>query len=157
MEQTENCLIVAVDRGLVQFVQLLLEAGAEVNISNENHQSPIHVSLKNGQHEMLDLLLRFGADVNTKDGKGRTVLHNVINDWYSWTGEDESINREANETHWPYFERLIQHPAMDVNVQDENGDTPLDLAVHKGLKNVAEKLLQKGAEINQPVVEILAV
>lgn len=38
----------------------------------------------------------------------------------------------------------------DINITDENGDTPLALAILAGFDNIAELLLQKGANANAP-------
>lgn len=74
-------------------------------------------------------------------------MHKVIEDWLIWDGESR----------WPYLDRLLSHPAVDVNAEDFDGVTPLDLAVRLGLKDVAEKLLQAGALIHEPIAQPMKV
>lgn len=122
-------------------MELLLDAGAEVNDFNPVRKvSSIHLAMKNNRPESLELLLRFGANVNQRDGEGRTALHILIGQW----------NKNEN-VRWSYFDLLISHPAIDVNAQDNNEVTPLELAVQKNLQPVVKKLLQAGAVVNQHV------
>lgn len=124
-------------------MELLLDAGAEVNDFNPVRKlSSIHLAMRNNRPESLELLLRFGANVNQREGEGRTPLHILVAQW----------NKSGFEDHrWSYFDLLISHPAIDINAQDNNEATPLELAVHKNLQPVVKKLLQAGAVVNQYV------
>jgi len=44
--------------------------------------------------------------------------------------------------------RELLEPKVDINTQDENGDTALTLAIHMGYKPMVELLLDKGANPN---------
>ncbi len=144
--------MLSIQKGLVRFVQLLLEAGAEVNDSNPIRKvSSIHLAIKNGnQPDILDLLLRFGGNVNLREGHGRTALHVLLTQWIKEDQDEGSLR-------WPFFNLLISEPAIDVNAEDKDGTTPLELAVRKGLTKVVNKLLQAGAVVNQHVREAMEV
>ncbi|XP_057381320.1 transient receptor potential cation channel protein painless-like [Daphnia carinata] len=138
-----TCLQLAIQRGLLAFEELLLDAGAEVNDFNQLRKvSSIHLAMRNNRPESLELLLRFGANVNQRDGEGRTPLHILIGQWNKAGFE---------EFRWLYYDLLLSHPAIDINVQDNGEATPLELAVHKNLHPVVKKLFQAGAVINQHV------
>ena len=130
----------AIKRGLLAFVELLLDAGAEVNDFNAtNKVSSIHLAIGNNRPESLELLLRFGANVNQREGEGRTPLHTLISKWN---------NKGYEEFRWTYFDLLLSQPAIDINIQDNGENIPLELAVYKNLQQVAKKLLQAGAVVN---------
>ena len=126
-------------------MELLLDAGAEVNDFNPVRKlSSIHLSIRNNRPESLELLLRFGANVNQREGEGRTALHILVGQWNGKSGL-------ADDQKWSYFDQLISHPAVDVNAQDNNEVTPLELAVQKDCHPLVKKLLQSGAVVNQYV------
>lgn len=146
----------AVQRGLAGFVQLLLEAGADVNDSTRlRKDASIHLAVKKSgvnRPEILDLLLRFGVDVNLREGHLRTALHVLLAQWKA-NGKDGQVD----ESRWPYFDMLLSHPAVNVNAKDKEGCTPLELAVRNKLTPVVNKLIQAGAVVNQHVRQAMEV
>ncbi|KAK2715458.1 hypothetical protein QYM36_010169 [Artemia franciscana] len=67
---------------------------------------------------------------------GRTPLHELITEWKE---EEKSFSRCFNE--------LVNHPKIDINIEDDDEATPLELAVERGLENIAKKLLNLGATV----------
>ena len=45
-------------------VKLLLENGADVNVRDDDGNTPLTNALSNGDKEMMKLLLKYGADIN---------------------------------------------------------------------------------------------
>ncbi|MGB3768636.1 MAG: ankyrin repeat domain-containing protein, partial [Phormidesmis sp.] len=86
-------------------LQLLLDAGADVNARNQVGQTALHKQRFN--FEMTGLLLAAGADVSIQDNQGRTPLFDV----------NDKVAAQ-----------LIAAGA-DVNIQDSLGRTPLHQAV----------------------------
>ena len=68
-------LHLATRRGHIQCVEVLLENGADANVSNGLRQRPIHEAAIMGNVEMIKTLCRLGADPLVVDGYGRTALH----------------------------------------------------------------------------------
>jgi ankyrin repeat protein len=58
-------------------VKVLLEQGANINLTDKNGQNALHIALQNSEVNMriIKLLIDKGIDVETKDKKGRTPLH----------------------------------------------------------------------------------
>ena len=56
----------------VDMVRLLLELGADPNVCNNDHKTPLHETSFYGLLEAARLLLSHGAKVDEKDGEGRT-------------------------------------------------------------------------------------
>jgi ankyrin repeat protein len=59
----------------LDLTKLLLEAGAEVNISQQSGVTPLHSAAEHGNIEMLILLLEAGAEVSAKMEDGRAPSH----------------------------------------------------------------------------------
>ena len=55
-----------------QVVRLLLEAGADINATNEADFRAIHGAAFLGANELIELLVDEGADINVRDFRGRT-------------------------------------------------------------------------------------
>ncbi|KAF8258829.1 ankyrin repeat-containing domain protein [Lactarius quietus] len=57
---------------IVDMVRRILEHGADPNIPQRDHSTPLHQASSHGWLEVARLLLSHGAKVDGKDGKGRT-------------------------------------------------------------------------------------
>jgi len=58
-------------------VQLLLERGADPNISNRRGETPLHAACTNGTTAIIKALLDKGARWSLGDNRGMTVLHSA--------------------------------------------------------------------------------
>ena len=92
-------------------IQLLLEAGADVNARNTYGQSAMHMAAAQGFADILDLLINNGGDIGAKTNTGWTPLHEAC-----WHGRVEVA-------------RKLLEAGADVNMRDEDGNTPLDQAL----------------------------
>ncbi|KAN0139166.1 Ankyrin repeat-containing domain protein [Lactarius tabidus] len=76
-------------------VQRLLEHGADPNICNKDHKTPLHKASSGGLLEAARLLLSYGAKVDQKDNKGRTPFQ-----------------RAASKGHDQMTKLLVEHGAV---------------------------------------------
>jgi hypothetical protein len=67
-----SLLICAVQSNCFQIVNYLLNAGASVNITNNNKNTPLHFALTFRNFEIADMLIRQGADENIQNKYGIT-------------------------------------------------------------------------------------
>ena len=70
-----TALHIAVDLGHYDTVQVLLDANADPNIGDHNHETPLHIATKKADKVMVRMLLSKGADPSIPDRKGNAALH----------------------------------------------------------------------------------
>lgn len=154
----------SVVKGNVRKVKKFIENGADVNVTDQKGQTPLHqiagggfIQLKSknlfrrlrgcriaaGYHvapdiclEIANLLIDNGADIHVKDYRGRTPLHE--------TGR--SKNSEVA--------KFLIASGADVNAKDDFGQTPLlyaldtDMLCPFGGMEVLKLLIENGADVN---------
>ena len=59
---------------VVEVVRRLLEHGADTNIPDDSHSTPLHQASSSGWLKIVRLLLSYEAKVDEKDGQGSTSL-----------------------------------------------------------------------------------
>ena len=70
-----STLIEASRLGYLEVVQSLIGRGADVNKSNNNDATPLHMASYDGHLEVVRALLAAGADVNRSNNRGDTPLY----------------------------------------------------------------------------------
>lgn len=123
----------AATKGNSEIVQLLLDAGADINVLTRFHpkKQAVHLAAANGHLQVLNILFDEGADVNAISSRGATALHEAV------VSNSDDVARY-----------LIQMGA-DVNLASEDkGYTPLHQAVRLNFPEMASLLLDSGADPN---------
>lgn len=153
----------AVTSGRVGILQVLIYGGASVNIvfteeeNDSDERTAMHWVAKNGLwhneskgcfNDMVRMLVTAGANLDAIDYKGRTPLHEfALNGSRAVTPtleyEDDITNKCPA---WVYalVLRFIVAAGADLNVQDDDGMTPLHLAVSRRETVMIEILLRNG-------------
>ena len=115
----------------VEAVQVLLEAGANVNVRNKRGLSTLVYASGLGHTATVQALLAAGADVNAPSGK----------DKYTALMSASGLGRTATV-------QVLLQAGADVNAQHGGGGTALMIATEKGHMATVQALLQAGADVN---------
>jgi ankyrin repeat protein len=107
-------------------LSVLLEAGADVHITDNEGNYPIHIAFENEHLLYIQKLLPL-YDINLKNGNGNTFLY------------------LAFDVHSYIWEHILRSGA-DPNLANNNGEVPLHRAVQKRNLKQVELLLNAGAD-----------
>ena len=122
--------------GSVEIVELLLDAGADIEADEINCYGgkPLHWA---SEHEpaTVELLLKRGADVNARNAK-------TDSDSYGFT---PLIMNASQQNDCAEVTELLLGAGADVNVRDAQGKTALVHALEGGCKRIPEVLRRYGA------------
>lgn len=123
-------LMAAVKLGCVEKVALLLENGADPNLKDIDGATCLHFAASLGLETITALLLRNGAFLNCRDEWDECALHWAV--------------REGGESAARIVKLLAEHGAI-LDIGNDDGETPLDLAVETGDDRMVQTLLSLGA------------
>jgi ankyrin repeat protein len=122
--------------GRLQSARMLIEHNADIHIQVEEGMSPLHVAaihwIKRDQDDIMEVLLDHGANPNARDDNNATPLH-----YSSWW---KSFDLETVEG-----TRLLLKYGAIIDAEDNDGKTPLQLALDHGHNDMATCLKEHGA------------
>ncbi|XP_063901840.1 uncharacterized protein LOC135121443 [Zophobas morio] len=133
-QENENALHCALEswKDNRDVIKLLIEKGIDVNVQNRDGMTALQLACLNGDYREAEILLNSGASINLADNDNENALHYASDSW-----ED---NRHVI--------RLLIEKGIDVNAQNGNGTTALQLACQERDYEIVEMLLNAGASIN---------
>ena len=129
-EGGNSWLHIAVREQNAKFVQYLVSRGADVNLRNNNNDTPLQLAVFYNNVEILMALVPNGADLNVKDFLGKTPLHDTV-----------------GRGHFENAKYLISQGA-EINTADIRGRSPLHHAVLDGNIEISNYLILKGARVD---------
>lgn len=123
--------------GKLSIIQLLLSVCPEdVDLMNNEGQTPLHIAASEGHIELIPELLRNGSNALLQDADGRTALHLAV-----LKGHHDIVRLLLNDT---------QGQAM-VRVPDNAGRTSLHQAVMQESGQLVRLMLERGADPRAPL------
>uniref|UniRef100_A0A3P9DUZ6 Poly [ADP-ribose] polymerase n=1 Tax=Maylandia zebra TaxID=106582 RepID=A0A3P9DUZ6_9CICH len=134
-----------------EVAELLVLHGAVVNVADLWKFTPLHEAAAKGKYDICKLLLQHGADPTRKNRDGNTPLDLVKDadtDIQDLLRGDAALLDAAKKGCLARVKKLCTQD--NVNCRDQHGrhSTPLHLAAGYNNLEVAEYLLQHGAEVN---------
>ena len=162
-------LISATVHNHLECIQLLLKAGADVNLAKKR-RTALGTAAEQGHHKCVELLIELGANVNFADQTIRPALMCAIhvkstsaqikcieiliksgadvNTIYSNPYWQLTPLEEAADNSTPEVASLLIEAGADVNMGTMSG-FPLYLATQRGSIKMAKVLTDAGADVNQ--------
>ena len=128
-------LIMAAQKDDYHAMQVLLEAGADPNMTNLNGETPLIAAIRTScYHDVLHLLLENGAEPNKRTKYGDTPLH-----FAAWNINYVSIS----------LVKVLIQAGADPNIANILGRTPLHGAARHGRIEVVKLMMDSGADKNK--------
>ncbi|XP_028322936.1 receptor-interacting serine/threonine-protein kinase 4 [Gouania willdenowi] len=150
-------LHLASQRGHYRVARILIELGANVHLTSAGSNTPLHVAAETGHTSTSRLLIKHKADIHSQNTHGLTPLHLASQRGHLATvkmlieeGADPYRSNTALRTpchmaaeggHCEVLKELLLHCPDGSNLLDEQGLSPLHLAVKGGYSNVITMLL----------------
>ena len=148
-------------------IKLLLEYGANPNLTSLTYGAPLEITARFPKKErniLLNMLLNNGGDINLKFHDGNSFLHKVImsrdHDLITYLcdkGVDVDATCKLGETaifklassfdNYQSIITLLLARGANPNIMALNGDLALSKAIQQGHISVAELLMEYGAKI----------
>lgn len=160
--------IAAIDNNC-EIVELLTSHGANINIQNFYRETPLHVAAAiKYSEETIKCLLKHRASVNIQDNNGQTPLHaaviknNEIATYLLTSTHRADVNIQDNNHNIPIYyaiaggnkniTKILLCHYPNINAQcidyDNTNNTILHIAAIFGKTDIADILLDNGADIN---------
>jgi ankyrin repeat protein len=115
-----SCCHFAVNRRRSKSLRWLIEAGANVDIANDDTLTPLHEACQNGDLDFTLLLLAACADVHVRTGIGNTPLHFVARG--QWSAAEITLNLAL----------MLLAAGADLDATNDEGVTAREILLGRG-------------------------
>jgi ankyrin repeat protein len=129
-----TALMVAAQGGHIGTVKMLVEAGAVVDIADDEDMTPLLNAIKGNYGALATYLVEYGANPNDVYIDDKKKKHNLLMD---------AILVSNNE-----FAILLIDKGANVDYADEEGVSVATQAAYMGLNKIVKHLITKGANIS---------
>lgn len=138
--------------GKLEEIEKFINKEGDVNLKNEDGQTLLHTAIWNGHFEIAKYLINKGADVNAKTKTGSTPLKYAAKAGLyevAW----KPFTNDAGGGYVQYagqleMVKLLVSKGAEIDAVDEDNSTPLISAVDNGYLEIAQYLVNQGADVN---------
>jgi len=145
-------------------IEILLKEGADINTKDHNGQTMLIQTVKNGYVDITETLIQLGADVKLRNDEGESLIFTAAKQGHmklipilvkagapineSGPGGDSPIHICCAETKKFEMLKLLAVKGLDLHGQNEEGNTPLHVAVQVGNQEAIKFLLGRGCPLD---------
>ena len=154
-QRGDTALIMAIERASIgsveNFVALLLaNKDIEVNQQNQEGDTALMIAVGREYENVVNRLLKDkDIDVNQQNQNGDTALILAVPVQTEPQSHGDEYRAQKEKQTLSIINQLLEVKDIDVNVQDQDGNTALMVAAEDGQLNVVEMLLEeKGINVN---------
>jgi len=152
----ETALCRACENGHKEVAELLIARGVDVNAKPAGGDTPLHYVVRSGKggNDIIELLIAKGADVNVKNNAGQTPVDvaakrrrkELVKLLIERGGAVSTIHVAAFVGDLGKVKSLME-AGTDADAKDQDGSTPLVMAVLGGHVDVVKFLVEEGADV----------
>lgn len=155
-----NLLTIA-GTGNAAFLDELLKARLDPDISDSKGRTPLHIAASKGHEECVLVLLKHACNIHLRDMEGKTALwdaiatnhHSIFRILYHWAsisdpctaGELLCMASKRNDLN--VMKGLLKHGLL-VDSKDHHGSTAIQIAVSENNIEMVKLLVMNGADVN---------
>ncbi|KAJ4168127.1 hypothetical protein NW754_011941 [Fusarium falciforme] len=161
----DSALSLALENGHTATSRILFEANADSNLDPETLRIALRNASETGNEEMVKFLIMKEVEINAQNSSGNTALflasrggHLAIVKRLIESGAqiDPDAKRsnpkpaliEATKNGHVEVVRLLLERGANIETRDEDGRTPLSVALVHGPRTLASMLIEQGADVN---------
>lgn len=126
-----NSLQYALFTNKLSTIQLLIDKGIDVNNTDNNQQTALHMALSRRSYKVCDALMAANCDMNAQDANGNTALH------YSIENNLDSISK------------CLIDAGADLELLNNDKKSALFIAIENNNRDLVDLLKQKGSKLPQ--------
>ena len=135
----------------VNYIELLLDRGAQMNIQDKHGRSPLMIASSIGDAKKVKFLLDYGAEVNLKNNDGSSAL--AIGVISQNEVVETSILQRVIEEHAETVKVLLDFGA-EVDAKDHRGFSAQMIASSNGHIEILQLLIDHGSKIDFKAIDI---
>jgi ankyrin repeat protein len=147
MNSIDEELIEAAKESNLLEVRRLLSIGADVNAKDDNGETPLQWASVRGHSHVVKALLENGADIEVKSSFGETPLHFACYNGHSAAVIELLNPDDSNDTTTTFLGKRKSRAGANTEAKDNDGDTPLHIAIMSCHLPVVKALVSSGANI----------
>ncbi|CAF3804525.1 unnamed protein product [Rotaria magnacalcarata] len=163
-----TALHVAVESANIRGIQMLIQAGAQVNVTDASFSTPLHIAAYMSNEEIVHILLLHGADIYKRDNTGRNPFHlavstgnnRLIQQFISMPDAGQNLIHTPDAQNWtplmcacasnhPATCALLLSHSADLCVVNDGGLTAIHIAAFLGSLPVLQELLNSSSNDEQ--------
>ncbi|MBM7557798.1 ankyrin repeat domain-containing protein [Halanaerobacter jeridensis] len=159
LENGVTPLMISTKAGQLEITKKLLEAGAEVEATNEKGKTALEIAIRNQNPQLINLLRNYGAEYEPdKTDLMQAVFKGDDDKFQAELKKSQAINKKDADGHTPLiwatkFGDLQQVKALvkngaDLEKETARGQTALFYACKQEAEKIAKFLIDQGAQVN---------